>query len=186
MIKEVVPVKAAEITEISDGGKLEKGVITWTVANPAAGKTLTYKVKASDDLNDVSLSWGASSVTGAGLEFPLGDTRVELVTFNVAENFSYPSNNSNELNGKTMDARNGGFGWNAAWKALLTTEKIVLDTSTLDAGIVQSQPTTNHDTGVETNPGNYSVKLSADVSQGLSPQTADRGGWRRSLDFLHL
>ena len=178
VIKEAVPPKAAAITNISDGGKLDKGIITWTLTNVTADKTVTYSVTAPDDLNIATLSWGTGTVNGAGIDIPLGDTTLEMVTFNVAETFSYPSNDSNELAGKTMDARNGGFGWNAAWKALLTTEKIVLDTATLDAGVVQSQPVKNHDTGAETNPGNYSVKLSGDVSTGLSrklPVVADGG-----------
>jgi hypothetical protein len=61
-----------------------------------------------------------------------------------------------------VEGRSGGYGWGSnAWTALGTSESVVYDVATLDAGIVQSQPT-------EMNPGNYSAKLTGNVSKGLS------------------
>ncbi|MBI1389605.1 MAG: hypothetical protein GC154_14290 [bacterium] len=164
VIKEAVPPEAVDISGISGGGVLADGVITWTLSSVSAPQTLSYSVTTSTDVNVASLNWGASTSTGDGLELPVaGAKRLEAVTFNVAETFSYPSNDSNELEGDTIVGLDGGFNWGSdnAWAKSGDLTNAVLNVDTLDAGLVQSQPT-------EYNPGNYSAELSGDNTDGIS------------------
>ncbi|MBI1389604.1 MAG: hypothetical protein GC154_14285 [bacterium] len=163
VIKEAVPPQATSVTGITGGGTLANGVITWNLSNVTGSQKLSYTVTATSDINVAALNWGTSNAVGGNLDLPVGGpATLSAITFNVAETFSYPSNNSNELAGKTLEGRNGGFNWNgAAWTKSGALTNAVLDTATLDAGLVESQPT-------EYNPGNYSVKLTGDNTDGIA------------------
>lgn len=162
-ITEEFPAEAEGVSAISDGGSISGGAIVWNLSNVSGTQTLSYTLVAPTNINIPSISFGAGSAAGAGLDFPIGELQLGSVVVNVAETFSYPDGeDSNGFEGEPLADRNGGIGWSDAWTQVGdTAEPVTLNTSTLDAGLVLSQPT-------EFNPGNYSAELGGQVGNGLS------------------
>ena len=165
-ITEVVPAEAASIGGISEGGSLSGDTITWELSGVSDGQTLSYTVFAPGGTNTVALNFGESTASGAGFELPVGGpTQLGALTFNSSESFSYPDGQvSNSFEGEPVFGRAGGVGWgdeNAWTEVGDTPQDVILNTNTLDAGMVLSQPTAF-------NPGNYSLELSGEVGGGAS------------------
>lgn len=153
----------------------EGGVIAWTLTDLTGSATLTYAVVAPRTKSVASLQWGGSAVDGTGDEVPLdgssfvrftGRTQLALLSFNIFETFSYPLNNeANENEGKALtevDAQRG-LNWASGWADSGTNSPNALDTRIIDNGLVQSQPQ-------EFNPGNFSLKVTGDASNGIGRQ----------------
>ncbi|MGI6454542.1 MAG: hypothetical protein ACOX5R_02850 [bacterium] len=183
VIEEILPtdIVPANIEASSGDTSFADGRITWTLSNVSADQTLTYDIQAPQRPNITLITWGGSAIVD-GTETPLdglsyvhflGDVSIPVLAYNISESFSYPSgNDDNAFEGQTIAGRNGGRGWGGnAWFAVNSSETVVFDTMTIDAGLVQSQPT-------EYNPGNYSARLTGLVEGGLArtfPMVIDNG-----------
>ncbi len=84
---------------------------------------------------------------------------IEYRSFNIYETFSYP----NEDAGTSLDAlaANGGLGWAGDWTASGANSPCVLDSTILEAGIVENQPSP------DLNVGGFSAKITGDASDGM-------------------
>ncbi len=159
-VTETIPSKldVDAISASSGTASISGNIITWDIPDIAAGPTLSYRVKIdSGVLEDFRIS---GSISGGGKTQAIsGQSDISLLSFFIFETFSFPADDSNANEGKSIaevDEPLGGGntvldrGWASGWTANNANDK--LDTRIIDSGLVTSQPQ-------EYNPGNFSLMM---------------------------
>ncbi len=160
-VTEVIPSKLkVDSIAASVGSAVNKSnTITWEIPDLSAPATLSYRMKINSGELTTFRNVG-SIAAGNDKQAISGQSDIGLLSFFIFETFSFPANNSNANEGKSVSAVSeplgGGNtvlnrGWaTAKWEAQNSNDK--LDTRIIDSGVVQSQPQ-------ELNPGNFSLKI---------------------------